>query len=80
MPGYAIVGCYNQFEDDYCDCLRQGFNLDAVGNESLPPVGGTRIWENFAGCGVSSWQPAAGYPPVKTKAARIKKALVQAGA
>jgi len=41
---------------------------------------GQRFWEDFAACGVGSWQHAGGYPPVKTKAARIKKALVQAGA
>jgi len=76
---YAIVGKYNQFEEDYWH-LRQGYNLNDAVNDSLPPAGWTRIWENFAACGVSSWQQAAGYPPVKTKAARIKKALAQAGA
>lgn len=68
-----ILGKYNQFEEDYWDLLRQGFNLNDAVNESLPPAGGTRILENFAAYGVSSWQHAAGYPPVKTKAARIKK-------
>jgi len=80
MPGCAIVGCYNQFEEDYWDLLRQGFPLIDAVNESLPPAGGTKTWENFAAYGVSSWQHAAGYPPVKTEAARIKKALTQAGA
>ena len=73
-----ILGKYNQFEEDYWDILRQGFNLNDAVNESLPPAGGTRIWENFAAYGVSSRQQAAGYPPVKTKVARIKKALIEA--
>jgi len=73
MPGCAILGCSNQFEEDYWDLLRQGFNLKDAVNDSLPPAGGTRILENFAAYGVSSWQQAAGYPLVKTKAARIKK-------
>jgi hypothetical protein len=74
-----ILGKYNQFEEDYWD-LRQGYNLNDAVNDSLPPAGGTRIWENSAAYGVGSWQHAAGYPPVKTKAARTKKALAQAGA
>ena len=58
MPGCAIVGCYNQFEDDYWDLLRQAFNLNDAVNESLPPAGGTRIWENFMYYGVIDWQYA----------------------
>ena len=80
IPVSDILGKYNQFEEDYWDLLRQGFNLNDAVNESLPPAGGTRIWENLAAYGISSWQQAAGYPPVKTKAARIKNALAQAAA
>jgi hypothetical protein len=74
----GILGKYNQFEEDYWDLLRQGFDLNDAVNESLPPAGGTRIWKSFAAYGVSSWQQPAGYPPVKTKVARIKKALIEA--
>jgi hypothetical protein len=58
MPGCAIVGCCNQFEEDYWDLLRQGFNLNEAVNESLPPAGGTRIRDNFMYYGVIDWQYA----------------------
>ena len=78
IPVYAILGKYNQFEEDYWDILRQGLNLNDAVNESLPPAGGTRSWENFAAYGVISCRQATGYPPVKTKVGRIKKALIEA--
>jgi len=44
---YAILGKYNQFEEDYWDRLRQGFNLNDAVNESLPPAGRTKILGGF---------------------------------
>ena len=55
---YDILGNYNQFEEDYWNRLRQGNMLKIAVEDSLPPVGGTNILENFMYHGVSDWQYA----------------------
>jgi len=55
---HDILGKYNQFEEDYWDFLRQGYNLKDSVEYALPPVGGTIVLENFAHCGVVDWQYA----------------------
>ncbi|RKY08942.1 MAG: hypothetical protein DRP56_03370 [Planctomycetota bacterium] len=53
-----ILGSYNQFEEDYWDTLRWGHSLQTAVEDSLPPVGGTSILENFMYYGVIDWQYA----------------------
>lgn len=55
---YDIIGKYNQFEEDYWDYLRQGYNLKDAVEYALPPQGGTRILKNFMYYGVVDWQYA----------------------
>ena len=55
---YDILGNYNQFEEDYWDYLRQGYNLKESVLNALPSSGGTQILENFMFDGVIDWQYA----------------------
>lgn len=55
---YDMLGKYNQFEEDYWELLRQGYNLNDAVNDSLPPGGATRILQNFIFYGVIDWQYA----------------------
>lgn len=51
-----ILMKYNQFEENYWKWLSQGYMLEDAVMDSLPPVGGTNILENFVYKGVIDWQ------------------------
>lgn len=55
---YDILGAYNQFENDYWEYLKQGYDLETSKEWALPPQGGSRIDDNFMWYGVDDLEHA----------------------